>query len=68
MNTNIDELLACLGRVGAALRWLAVDASLPKKVKYTLWSLALDCDSTAASEADTAVLDEGVDLSQPPPF
>ena len=61
-------LLECLGRNVLRLRWLANDPSLPKKVRYSLWSMSLDIDSTVASEADTAVLDEGVDLSQPPPF
>jgi hypothetical protein len=55
-NDRTDKLLTCLDRVGAQLRWLAADTSLPREVRYTLWSLSLDCDSTAASEADTVEL------------
>jgi hypothetical protein len=69
-SARLDAALACLGRVGAQLRWLANDGTLPRKVRYTLWSLSLDIDDVTAAEADTAAIpdDELVDLSVPPPF
>jgi hypothetical protein len=69
---RLEVLLACLGRVGAQLRWLANDQSLPRKVRYTLWSLGLDIDETMAGEADTSLEppdDDLVDLNHiPAPF
>jgi hypothetical protein len=64
---RIEILLACLARVALQLRWLATEKSLPPKVRYSLWAIAEDCDSTRQSEELTQLEpeDECVDLAQP---
>jgi hypothetical protein len=70
---RLDELLAAIDRAILTLRWLAANAELPKKAKYTVWAVALGLDRAAydpdKANADTVVLDdELVDLNGPPPF
>ena len=44
---------------------IANDQTLPRKVRYTIWTMALDIDDTTAGEAPTVVLDH---YTEPTPF
>jgi hypothetical protein len=68
--SRLAAALACLDQVAIRLRWLAADASLPRKLKYTLWEMSLQADAALGSAPPAAVSpdddDDGVDLNGPP--
>jgi hypothetical protein len=67
---RLAAALACLDQVAIRLRWLAADGSLPRKVRFTMWELALLADAALGSAPPTTASpnddDDGVDLNGPP--